>query len=122
MHQQTKTDYFLAQIAAEIAQVREMFAKNPKSIDIRSKLIKFTDQPQEEPRQEEPKPDLPETHTMRNERVESKKVEPPKEKQYEIGPELVKNPKWAEVNRRAQQLWAARMGVKSLEDLNRGRE
>jgi hypothetical protein len=42
------------------------------------------------------------------------------EKRYEIGPELVKDPRWARVNANAKAQWASRMGVETLEELSHG--
>jgi hypothetical protein len=99
----SRQDYYLAQIAAEIRRVRQMFAKNPQAIPVSDCLIKYTD---DQPMQQS------EPRTQRSESVVSK----PKD-EIEIGPDAMKDPKWSKVTENAKLLWAARFGLSSFEDI-----
>lgn len=101
----TKTDYYLAQIAAEIRQFREGFSNSPKSISIQDCLIPFQNDTGEQPVTPAPTRAI-ETGT--------------KAAMYEAGPELVKDPKWAAVNAKAKAHWASLCGVRDLTELQNG--
>jgi hypothetical protein len=114
--ERSKQDYYLAAIVAEIRSFKEGFAKNPKSVDIRDCLLRFnqgdTDAPQTVPPAEIDR-------SMRSLKDEDSKstrqVEPtngtqkPNPKEYEMGPELMKDPKWAMVNATAKHVWMERL-------------
>ncbi len=107
-HDRTKNDYYLAQIAAEIRQFREGFATRPKSISIEDCMLPFISTTGESTTSTSTNPDIPPS-TIRGRQP----IEP--------GPDAIKDPKWAEVNRRAKSHWAGMLGVESLEELGNGR-
>jgi len=91
-HEKSKQDFYLAQIAATVRQVLEAFSKSPKQIKIGDYLLKFKD-----------------------EKVTTIPVkERAKDGRIEIGPDAIKDPKWAAVNAKAKAMWGARLGIKEL--------
>jgi hypothetical protein len=109
----TKQDYYLAQIAAEIRLVREMFASNPKQVSIKDCLLPFSKELNVESESTNPSPKV-EVKTMRRD------LHKEKPKRVKISKKLAKDPKWAKVDANAKQIWAARMGFASFDDLAKG--
>jgi hypothetical protein len=111
----TKTDYYLAQIAAEIRVFREGFNKNPKPVRLEDLVLR-------------PKTDDPpkrKTKSLKFKKARSKKQTPidtAGRKPVEQGPEAMEDPKWRQVNDNAKKAWAARFGIQNLEDLSPKKE
>lgn len=84
----TKEEYCLAAIAAEIRAIREMFSKSPKQVNINDLLLPWG----------------------RDDTVTILKKKKGPEKKHEIGPELIKDPKWAYINQKAKMAWGVRLG------------
>jgi hypothetical protein len=95
-HEQTKLDFYLAQIAAEIRVIREGFSKEPKGVSVNDLIINF---------------DPEGTRKKRYIEVDDVSTEE-KRKEYVPGPDLVKDPKWAKVNENAKLCWGARLAGK----------
>lgn len=98
--EKTKQDYYLAQIAAEIRQVRQMFADHPKQIALKDCFIPF-----ELEDEGTPPPVIPDKSVIPD------TLEEAGEGWVETGPELVKDPKWAKINAEAKAMWAAFTGM-----------
>lgn len=91
----TKLEYYLAQIAVEIHNFQQGFVKNGKGITIEDRLIRFS------------RSDGTTVEIVH-------KKEPEKPKEYKVGPELMRDPKWAAVNANAKAAWGSRIGIKDL--------
>lgn len=102
--QPDRTCYYLAQVAAEIRQFREGFTDKPRPVSTKDFILPFGTVEVSG-----------EFHRAPGKPAAAEGV------QYEVGPQLVQDPKWAEVNARAKGHYAAIFGVHSLEELKDGR-
>ena len=98
-HYVSKQDQYLAQIAAEIRQIRvALTEKEPRLVDVEECVLKFQKSGETPPVQQV---------TQKT----NKHIPEVEREEVEVGPDLVKDPKWAVVNARAKALWASRLGV-----------
>lgn len=99
----TKQDCYLAQIAAEIRQFREMFSKHPKAIKVAEFLLNFglSEVPKHK-ETDDPDKCLSIGSLMGDEAPTDLPMEV-----VEAGPDLMDDPKWARANERAKAMWAA---------------
>lgn len=103
----SKQDYYLAQIAALVRQVLEMFSKNPKTFNTKDFILPFTKESQ--PTKETPEP----SKTLFDDLDEESEDD---SGGIEVNPDVVLDEKWARVNAEAQASWGAFLGAKLGED------
>jgi hypothetical protein len=125
---ETKTDYYLAQIAAEIAQFRRMFTDDSRGISIGDKLLtqhwveKETQKPitvsVRNPEADEDSTDPADYHVeSATHYADGTKKSFEDYGTVEPSPELVENdPKWAAVNANAKAWWGFFLGEAMQEE------
>lgn len=96
--ERSKQDYYSAQIVAEIRRFREGFSRSPAAITVEECLMDFGNNKFVTREYVTPDGNVP---------LEPGQVP---RNAIEIGPDAVKDPKWADVNKRARALLAMQLG------------